>query len=168
MAKYSKKRVAHICSLIKKDSYTIAEICSLSGITETTYYEWVNTKPEFSEQIEKAKEVYDQLLVSEAKKSLMKKVKGYTVKETKIVTVPSDKKDANGNPLPKIKEQTTIDKHFQPDTGAIVFALTNKASDEYKNRQNNEVTGKDGKDLFAKLTDEELEARITELEKKVK
>lgn len=170
MAKYSKKRVAHICSLISKDSYTISEICSLSGISESTYYEWLDTKPEFSENIEKAKDKFDKLLVSEAKKSLMKKVKGYTVQEKKIVTIPSDKKDPAGNPLPKIKEQTVIDKHFQPDTGAIVFALTNKASDEYKNRLNSELTGKDGKDLIPKtigpipivITTPEQQAKLDE------
>jgi hypothetical protein len=167
MAKYNKKRVRHICSLIKKDSYTITEICSLSGINVDTYYDWVKNKPEFSDLVEKAKEEYDQMLVAEAKKSLVKKIKGYSVKETKIVTVPSEKKDSSGDPLPKIKEQTVIDKHFQPDTGAIVFALTNKAPDEYKNRLNGELTGKGGKDLFAKLTDEELEQRIAELEKKI-
>lgn len=167
MAKYSKKIVKRITDLIKKDSYTIAEICTLSGISESTYYEWVDTKTEFSEQIEKARDKFDEMLVSEAKKSLIKKIKGYTVKETKIVTIPSEKRDEAGNPLPKIKEQTVIDKHFQPDTGAIVFALTNKAPDEYKNRLNNELTGKGGKDLFAKLTDEDLEKRITDLEKKL-
>jgi hypothetical protein len=167
MAKYNKKRVKHICSLIKKDSYTITEICSLSGINVDTYYDWVKNKPEFSDLVEKAKAEYDKMLVAEAKKSLVKKIKGYTVQERKIVTVDSGRKDESGNPIPKIKEQTIIDKHYQPDTGAIVFALTNKASDEYKNRLNGEITGKDGKDLFAKLTDEELEARITELEKKI-
>lgn len=168
MAKYNAKRVNHICSLIKKDSYTIAEICSLTGITEATYYEWINKKPEFLDEIEKAKQAYDQMIVAEAKKSLVKKIKGYSVKETKVVTVPSAEKDSSGNPLPMIKEQTTIDKHFQPDTGAIIFALTNKAPEEYKNRLNSELTGKDGKDLYSKLTDEELEKRIADLEKKVK
>jgi hypothetical protein len=167
MAKYSKKRVAHICSLIKKDSNTIAELCSLSGIAESTYYEWVESKPEFSEAIEKAKEAYDRLLVKEAKSSLMKKIRGYTVQETKTVMIDSGKPGPDGKTTPKIKERTVVDKTFQPDTTAIIFALTNKAPEEYKNRQSAELTGKDGKDLFANLSNEELEARIAELEKKL-
>jgi hypothetical protein len=167
MAKYSKKRVAHICSLIKKDSYTISELCSLSGIAESTYYEWIESKPEFSEAIEKAREAYDRLLVKEAKASLMKKIKGYTVQETKTVMIDSGKPGPDGKTTPKIKERTVVDKTFQPDTTAIIFALTNKAPEEYKNRQSAELTGKDGKDLFANLSNEELEARIAELEKKL-
>ncbi len=77
------------------------------------------------------------------------------------------KPDANGKTKPKIKEQVTIDKHYQPDTPAIIFVLTNKASDEYKNRLNTELTGKDGKDLFKSLTDEELDQRIGEFERKL-
>lgn len=32
----------------------------------------------------------------------------------------------------------------------------------------NELTGKDGKDLFAKLTDDELDSKVSDLEKKIK
>lgn len=168
MAKYNQKRVKHICSLISKDSYTIAEICSLSGISESTYYEWVEAKPEFSEKVKEAQAKFDKLLVAEAKKSLMKKIKGYTVEEKKTVTVDSGKKTPDGKSIPKIKEQTVTEKTFQPDSVAIIFALTNKAPEEYKNRQNNELTGKDGKDLLTGLTDEELDARIIELQRKLK
>lgn len=148
MAKYTKQRVAHICSLISKDSYTIAEICSLSGITEKTYFQWLEGKGEFGEAVTRAREGYTQLLVAEAKKSLMKKIKGYTVQETKTVMVDSGKFGPDGKPLPKIKERTVIDKTIQPDTSAIIFVLTNKAPDEYKNRLHSELTGKDGKDLI--------------------
>ena len=166
MAKYSKKKADKICSLIRKDSYTIIEICSLSRISKETYYRWLEEKPDFRDAVTRAKEEYDDMLIAEAKKSLVKKVQGYTVKETKIVTVDSGRKDEAGKPIPKIKEQVTIDKTFQPDTVAITFVLTNKVPEEYKNRVNNELTGKDGKDLFAKMTDDELDKKITDLEAK--
>ena len=117
---------------------------------------------EFTEAIARARDQFDELLVKEAKTSLRKKVNGYDVDEKKTVYVNGQ----DGKPV--IKEQTTIKKHFQPDTSAIIFALTNKAPDEYKNRQSTELTGKGGKDLFASLTDEELESRIADLEKKIK
>lgn len=84
-----------------------------------------------------------------------------------ITTVGSGKYDINGKEIPRIKEQKIVDKHYQPDTAAIIFTLTNGEPENWKNRQNNEVTGKDGKDLFGQLTDEELDARIAELEKKL-
>ena len=118
--KYNKKIAEKICSLIATDTYTVAEVCRMVKISDSTYYDWITRFPEFSENIKKAEE-----------------------------------------------EQKIVDKHYQPDTAAIIFTLTNGEPENWKNRQNNEVTGKDGKDLFGQLTDEELDARIAELEKKL-
>jgi hypothetical protein len=148
MAKYSRKMVDQICSLIKKDCYTIAELCSLSGITRETYYAWRKSHPDFSDALTRAREDYDQLVVKEAKNSLMNKIRGYTVQETRTVMVDAGKSGPDGKPLPKIRERTVIEKHIQPDIQAIIFTLTNKAQEEYKIRQTTEVTGKDGKDLI--------------------
>ncbi len=167
MAKFSKKTVEKIVGLIKSDTYTIAEICRQVGITPKTYHQWVNDYPDFAEAIEDAKDERMQTMVIEAKKSLMKKIQGYDVTETKVVTIPGTKKDENGNPKPIIKEQTTSKKHIQPDTAAIIFALTNGDPEHWRNRQSNEITGKDGKDLFAGKTDEELDNEIAELKRKL-
>jgi len=163
MAKYGKKIVKKICELIESDSYTIAEICSMSGIHHDTYYEWIKNKPEFAEAIARAREQFNDLLIKEAKNSLRKKVTGYEVEENRTTYV-ENQKDANGKP--KIKEQVRIKKHIQADTFAIQFVLTNKAPDEYKNKVSSEVTGKDGKDLIpnydiGKLTDEQRAALLT-------
>lgn len=168
MAKYSKKIVESIVGLIKSDTYTVAEVCQQCGITTSTFYQWLNDYPDFEQAIEQAKDERMQFFVAEAKKSLLKKIQGYTVDETKVVTVPSSKKDANGRPLPQIKEQTTVKKHIQPDTAAVIFTLTNGEPTRWRNRQSNEVTGADGKDLFKTLTDNELDDRIAELERMLK
>ena len=167
MAKFSKKTVERIVGLIKSDTYTIAEICRQVGITPKTYHQWVNDYPDFADAIEQAKDERMQAMVIEAKKSLMKKIQGYDVTETKVVTVPGTKKDEKGNPKPIIKEQTTIKKHIQPDTTAIIFTLTNGDPEHWRNRQSTEVTGKDGKDIFANKTDEELDKEIEELKRKL-
>lgn len=167
MAKFSKKTVERIVGLIKSDTYTIAEICRQVGITPKTYHQWVNDYPDFADAIEQAKDERMQAMVIEAKKSLMKKIQGYDVTETKVVTVPGTKKDERGNPKPIIKEQTTTKKHIQADTAAIIFTLTNGDPEHWRNRQTTEVTGKDGKDLFASKTDEELAAEIEELQRKL-
>ena len=167
MAKFSKKTVERIVGLIKSDTYTIAELCRQVGITPKTYHQWVNDYPDFADAIEQAKDERMQAMVIEAKKSLMKKIQGYDVTETKVVTVPGTKKDEKGNPKPIIKEQTTTKKHIQADTAAIIFTLTNGDPEHWRNRQTTEVTGKDGKDLFASKTDEELAAEIEELQRKL-
>ena len=167
MAKFSKKTVERIVGLIKSDTYTIAEICRQVGITPKTYHQWVNDYPDFADAIEQAKDERMQAMVIEAKKSLMKKIQGYDVTETKVVAVPGTKKDEKGNPKPIIKEQTTTKKHIQADTAAIIFTLTNGDPEHWRNRQTTEVTGKDGKDLFASKTDEELAKDIEELTRKL-
>lgn len=167
MAKFNKKTVDMIVGLVKSDTFTIAEICRQVGITPKTYHQWVNDYPDFADAIEQAKAERMQAMVIEAKKSLMKKIQGYDVTETKVVTIPGKQKDEKGNPKPIIKEQTTTKKHIQPDTAAIIFTLTNGDPEHWRNRQSTEVTGKDGKDLFASKTDEELDKEIEELKRKL-
>lgn len=167
MAKFSKKTVDKIVGLVKSDTFTIAEICRQVGITPKTYHLWMNDYPDFADAIEQAKEERMQSMVIEAKKSLMKKIQGYDVTETKVVTIPGKQKDEKGNPKPIIKEQTTTKKYIQPDTAAIIFTLTNGDPEHWRNRQSTEVTGKDGKDLFANKTDEELDNEIEELKRKL-
>lgn len=167
MAKYGTKMIESIVGLIKSDTYTIAEICRQVGISLRTYHKWIEEKPEFAQAVEDAKNERMQFFVQEAKKSLLKKIQGYDVTETKVVTVPGKVKDEKGNPKPIIKEQTNTKKHIQADTAAIIFTLTNGDPEHWKNKQSTEVTGKDGKDLFASKTDEELTSTIEELKRKL-
>ncbi len=167
MKKYTKKIAERILGLIKSDTYTVAEICNMAHISKSTFYNWQNENPDFAQAVADAREELRQLLVSEAQKSLLKKIQGYTVDETKVVTVDSGKRDVNGKVIPKVKEQVTTKKHIAPDTAAIIFTLTNREPETWKNRQTNEITGKDGKDLFKHLSDDELEAKIAELERKL-
>lgn len=164
MAKFSKKMVEKIVEFVKSDTYTIAEICRQVGITPKTYHQWVNDYPDFADAIEMARQERMQFFVQEAKKSLLKKIQGYEVTETKVVTVPTKGDQSK----PTIKEQTTQKKHIQADTAAIIFTLTNGDPDHWRNRQSTEVTGKDGKDLFKTLSDEDLDKEIADLEKKLK
>lgn len=164
MAKYSKKVVERIVELLKSDTYTIAEICQQVGISQATFHRWKDEHEDFCLAIEEAMDARMQFFVQEAKKSLLKKIQGYEVTETKVVTVPT-----KGDPSkPTIKEQTTMKKHIQPDTAAIIFTLTNGDPTRWRNRQTTEITGKDGKDLFKSLSDEDLDKEITDLEKKLK
>lgn len=151
--KYSKKIVKKITDLIRADSFTIAEICAKVKISERCFYEWQKENAEFADAIKSAKGDFDEMLLAEAKKSLVKKVKGYDVEEVKTLYVDSGKLGAAGTSVPKIKEQTKTTKHIQPDTASIIFVLTNKDPEEWKNRINSELTGKGGKDLIPQQVD---------------
>lgn len=161
MAKYTKELVKHICSLIESDSYSIEEVCSLSDISKETYYKWLKEKADFSDAIKKAKDSFNELLIVEAKKSLIKKIKGYTVQEKKTITADTGKVNDEGKPIVKVKEHSVFEKHIQPDTAAIIFTLCNRDSDNWKNRQDTNISGEMTltSDLD-KLSDEELENLI--------
>ena len=162
MSKYSPEIVKRICELIEKDSYTDKEICQMVGINQDTFITWKNTKPEFSEALKKADQVFLKFISSEARKSLVKKIQGYTVQEKRTVYA-SEVKD--GQSKPRIKEQTVTDKHYQPDTVAIIFALTNQDNENFKNKQSTEVTGAGGRPLIPErqMSDDELDSEIAKL-----
>ena len=167
MTKYNKKIVDEICSLIKEDSYTITEICKKVGIVTDTYYDWLNKKSDFSDSIKKAENEFKENILIECNRSLRKLITGYMAQEKKVITVDSGKKDDRGRPIPKIKEQTIVDKHIQPNLGAIIHFQTNQDPDNWKNKHSTEVTGKDGKDLFAKKSVEELEDELKKIMSKI-
>jgi transposase-like protein len=162
MAKYKKEIVDRIYELLSTDTYTIAEVCQIVGITEETFHKWKREKTEFSECIRRAEAARNDFFVSEAKKSLLKKIQGYTVTEKHVTYVNSREKSKTGEEKdkPKVKEQKVIEKFFQPDTSAIVFTLTNRDPDNWKNKQSNELTGKDGKELaFPPIKVEVIDSR---------
>lgn len=165
--KLTKKVWKAIVDMIKADTYTINEICEACAISPRALYNWREQIPAFDQDIRDAEDARMQDLVKVAKRSLRRKIEGYTVDETCVVTVPSKKKNADGKPIPEIREQKTNHRHVAPDTAAIIFALTNGDPDNWRNRQTNEVVGKDGKDLFKEMSDADLDSRIAELEKKL-
>lgn len=163
MAKYNKKIVDRICELVSKDSYTIAEICKTVGISERTYYEWMSKNADFADIIKKAQDNLTKDLLVECNRSLVKLIKGYTVEESKVVYVESKTKDVDeeGNVIkskPKIKEQTITKKHIAPSLGAIIHFQTNRDPDNWKNRQENKLSGEVGiKSNLENLSDEDLQ-----------
>ncbi|QIK58824.1 hypothetical protein G7050_02785 [Dysgonomonas sp. HDW5A] len=158
MAKYNKKIVDNICSMISTDSYTIAEICEKVKISERTYYDWQSKNADFADAIKKAQDKFNELLVVEAKKSLVKMLRGYTVDETRTVTTDTGNKDDNGKAIVKVKEHVVTKKHYQPNPTLVIFTLTNQDSDNWKNRQENKLSGEVGiKSSLEALSDEELQ-----------
>jgi len=146
MARFNKEIVQKITELVMADSYTVIEICKQVGITQSTYYDWVSKKPEFSESLKKAKSNFRDTMNVEAKRSLRKLVCGYTFNEVKTVTIPKKKRYEPGESQEFIEEVTIIEKHVPPNTAAIIFTLTNGDPDNWKNRLNSNV------DLKADIT----------------
>ena len=160
--KYNDKTAAKIFTLIEKDSYTIAELCASVGISERCYYYWISEIAEFAQGIARARDTFTETKLVECEKSIDKLINGYEYDEVKTVVID------DGKGQPKIKERTTIRKMVIPSLPAIIHFQTNRDPENWKNRQTNELTGKGGKDLLEGVSNEELEERIAELEKKLK
>ena len=123
-----------ICDLIIEDTYTIREICRIVDINEATYYEWLKKDIKFNKVIKQAKEEARAQLAALAKNSLRKLIEGYEGEESKEkLKYNTDTKEY----YVVEKEKTT--KVFRPDTTAVIFALTNVDSENFKNRQQQSV-----------------------------
>lgn len=119
MSKYTEKLVEKIVSLIEEDTYSISEICSILKLSRKTFYEWKDTKPEFEKAIEKATDRRDDKLLLIARKSLKRKLEGYTLSETRTTYVP----DKDNPEKLVLKSQVVRQKEYAPDTHAIKLLL---------------------------------------------
>ena len=128
--RYNAEMCKMICDIIRKDTYTISEICKMVQIHESTYYDWQNKYPEFAEAIKKARHDYDSMILVECEKSLTKLIKGFEVEESKTTFIEG--KDG----LPRVKEKQVTKRYYPPNLGALIHFQTNKAPEQWKNRQN--------------------------------
>lgn len=62
MAKYSQKVIKEICGYLE-DGLSQKDAARLAGISESTFYEWVDQKSEFSELVELALSKYKHRLL---------------------------------------------------------------------------------------------------------
>lgn len=134
MAKYTERLAEKIVSLIEEDTYSITEICKHLKITRKSFYEWRDKKPEFREAIEAAIESRDEMLVITARRSLKKKLEGYTLTEIRTTYVP-DKENPEKLVL---KNRVIRQKEYAPDTHAIRLVLSHNETKEEENKEHSQ------------------------------
>lgn len=119
---------------------TDEELAKMLGISTTLLYEWKKDKPEFADAIKKGKETSNgELLNSAFTQSI-----GFMYKEQVPVRV-KDYKLIEGQ-LKQIErvEVVEIDKYCPPNPTMNIFMLKNRLPEEYKDKHQTELTGKDG------------------------
>lgn len=154
-----------IVDLIKSDTYTVAEICRIVKISKTTFYKWQDEHPEFRESVQAAREKLKEFVTLQARKSLLKKIQGFYLTETKIISIPGGKGD-DGQGKPQIKEFITTRKYIPADINAIIFVLTNCEPEIWKRQRKIEIARNDKENRFAKMSDEDIEKIIDDFLKK--
>lgn len=135
---WTQSKVEIMCKAIAagksyKDAYTAARV------SHTAFYSHYNNDAEFLEKVKKAEreyqDWYDSQIIVDCKRSLLELIRGYEYDEVTTETGT----DLRGKPVSKKK---ITHKKVGPNPTAIIFALCNRDPDNWKNRVNNEISGK--------------------------
>lgn len=113
---------------------TKIDLCKVFGIDRKTLDEWLGNST-FSTRIEEAKKIFTATCINRVEASLYDKASGQakrTRKRTKYAP--------NASGQPTIVEQVVEEETLPPDVEAQKFILTNRKQEEWKNRQNTDIT----------------------------
>lgn len=167
MEKYSTENAKLIVDMLRTDTYTINELCAAAKICKASFYNWQRTHPLFAEMVNDARKELNAKIINGAKKSLWRKITGYDSTETRVTMFPSGELDANGKPIGRIKSETKITRHVEPDITAIIFTLTSLQPDVWKRRKEVKIAAGKERNRAKELTDDQLERTIAELKTKL-
>jgi transposase-like protein len=129
---------------------TNEEIGKILGVTIETLNQWRKQYPEFSDAIKGNKDQADAPVV----RSLYQRAIGYKYTEKRVVK----------NPDGTVRQELT-EKEVAPDVTAQIFWLKNRQPKDWRDKQIQEITGKDGAPLIParEIPDEEVERRAREI-----
>lgn len=117
-----------------KDAFTAARV------GKTAFYKHLSDDADFADRVKRAEQDYqqwyDSQLVVDCKRSLLDLVRGYEWEET--TTESALNKDGK---MVEVKRKV-VHKKAAPNPAAIIFALCNRAPEEWSNKHIQELTGK--------------------------
>jgi len=108
-------------------------------IHKSTLYLWLQDYPDFSDAWTKADDTWNNKKV---KKSLLVRALGYRYTET--TKEPVAAVGADGQVKTALEVVKTVRKHVIPDVGAIKHWQVNRDGENWSDKQQREITGKDG------------------------
>ena len=154
--KYSEEKVKEICKLLSTGDHIIKDVCKQVGITETTFYEWKESKPQFSESIKKAEDLRLEAFRYMARSGKALLLAGHHTKEETI------EYDKDG----KVKSKKVVGKFIPPNPTMIIFTETNLDKENFKHTQHIDHTTKGQKVFdYSGMTIEEILKRAKAVKK---
>lgn len=129
-SKHNKTHNTQVKILTEK-GFTDKEISKVFEISKTTLNKWKKDYPEFMASLKAGKEIADNQVV----RALFQRATGYTHPEIHITNHKG------------YITKTQIIKHYAPDTTACIFWLKNRDRDNWRDKLDHELTGKDGEPL---------------------
>ncbi|MNR31039.1 hypothetical protein D3C85_1485290 [compost metagenome] len=124
---------------------TEIEIADLFNVSIGALNKWKKKYPEFVEALWRGKEVAN----AEVASKLYKRAIGYSHQELDLRVVKGE------------LAKTIVTKHYPPDVAACIFWLKNRDKTRWRDKHETEHTGNV---TYDRLTDEELEHKIKQLE----
>jgi hypothetical protein len=109
---------------------TDVEVAEFLEVDERTIYRWKLNFPEFCQALKLGKDAAD----DRVEKSLYRRALGYSHDAVKIV---ADAKTGESLSVP-------YTEHYPPDTTACIFWLKNRRREQWRDKLDHELTGKDG------------------------
>jgi len=130
-------------------------ICQKLGISEATWYEYMNEHPTLAELVKLGKSVMD----SQVENSLLRAALGFEFEEVKTII----EEDKNGKKKTRVEK---VKRYQPPNPTAMIFWLKNRKKDEWNDRRELIVDTKESEEerkrLFLEMIDEEATDDIIE------
>lgn len=125
------------------------------GISEATWYEYMNEHPTLAELVKLGKSVMD----SQVENSLLRAALGFEFEEVKTII----EEDKNGKKKTRVEK---VKRYQPPNPTAMIFWLKNRKKDEWNDRRELIVDTKENEEerkrLFLEMIDEEVSDGVLE------
>lgn len=127
---YSDELAESIADDYAKGTGTVAEIMEKYGLTERTFYYWMEEKLQFFQAIKKARAQRNGRKLQMALTGMERLLQGGSYKEQQTEVVPEKQKD--GTVKNVVQKTTVTEKHVLPNVTMTIFALVNLSKGDFK------------------------------------
>lgn len=133
------EKSAEVLNLLAQ-GYNIGETCQKVGIDRVTMFRWQEENATFATEVTRARKEGEQRAIEDVERALLDVAKGFEYEEVRT-EYESKLNPETGKYEPTIKKQVRIKKRVVPTVEAQKFYLTNKVPENWKNRQDTQISG---------------------------
>jgi len=130
---------------------TNEQIADALNIDPATLKRWMQKNPEFRATIKTGKDYADGEVVD----SLYNRAKGYKITEKKVIQIGDERTEIDGDGKEfrvKAVRREITEKEVLPDPTSMIFWLKNRQPKDWRDKQVQEITGKDGAPIKTETT----------------
>lgn len=140
--RYSQAIEDKIIELYESGNHKIQQICEAVGISRDTWYKWKDANEGFKNRLEECEPKRLDNIKDLARSGLAKLLDVFEYEEESIEYIA----DPANPSKPKIKSKKITTKKVMPNPTAVIFALTNQDSDNFRHKQHVDHTS-NGKEI---------------------